>query len=379
MEITEVKTSNKRFIAALIIASCLIAAVFAYMYIDLNQKLESISVTSGVFNPVSLSPEEIYNRVSDSVVLVAKRENITGNMVTVSFCSGFLYDDKGHIVTAYSVIRDAEEIKVIFDNKTEVKAELLGFDEYSNLAVLNVTGNPNIVQRPLLLGDSSKLHWAERVYIVGKVSGTENLLISGEVNGLKLPFWLKAEFPLIDAIAFSAKSLSLETLGAPLLNSKGEVVGMIVDLADKNSSITTLGYALSSKMMQKIASSLIKNGEYKHPWLKGVWGIDMTQEIANYMNINFTEGFLVTYVNSSVAAGGLQAGNRTVIIEGKNVTIGGDIIIKIDDVEVKGIYDIIAYLEENKKSVVKLTVIRDGKVLKSPISWPVDAFSPPPD
>ena len=374
MEIKEEKALSKKAILAFLLSSCLIAAFFAYLYIDLNQKLEALSVTSGIFAPTPQSPKEIYNEVKDSIVLIEKRENSSKGMVTVGICSGFIYDER-HVLTVYNLIADADEIKVVFNNKTKIKAEIQGFDEYSNLAVLKINEKITITQHPLHLGESDMLHLEEKIHIVGKVCGTENLLLSGEVNGLDLSLYLKDEFPLVDVIKFSAGALSLETLGAPLLNSRAEVVGIIIDLADKNDSITTVGYALSSKMMKKIASSIIKYGEYEHLWLKGIWGTDMTQEIAEYMDINFTRGFLVTYVNSSVARK-LQAGNRTVVIEGKNVTIGGDIIIGMNSIEVTGISDIVAYLEENRKKRVELIVVRNGKVLEEPISWPVDTFSP---
>jgi len=374
MEIKEEKALSKKAILAFLLSSCLIAAFFAYLYIDLNQKLEALSVTSGIFAPTSRSPKEIYNEVKESIVLVEKRENTSEGVVTVGMCSGFIYDRR-HILTVYNLIANASEVRVVFDNKTKVKVEIEGFDEYSNLAVLKINKNTSITQRPLYLGPSDLLHLEEKIHIVGKVYGTENLLLSGETNGFGVSFHFKDDFPLVDVIKFSAAALSLETLGAPLLNSRAEVVGMIIDLADKNNSITTMGYALSSKMIEKIASSIIKNGEYKHPWLKGIWGTDMTQEIAEHMKTNFTRGFLVTYVDSSIP-GKLKAGNKTVVIDGKNVTIGGDIIIKIDSAEVTGIYDIAVYLEEHSKKTVKLTVVRNGKVLEELISWPVDAFSP---
>ena len=374
MEIKEEKALSKKAILAFLLSSCLIAAFFAYLYIDLNQKLEALSATSGIFAPAPQSPSEIYNEVKDSIVLVEKRENTSEGVVTVGMCSGFIYDRR-HVLTVYNLIANASEVRVVFDNKTKVKVEIEGFDEYSNLAVLKIDENISITQHPLYLGLSDWLHLEEKIHIVGKVYGTENLLLSGEVNGFGVSLHFKDDFPLVDVIKFSAAALSLETLGAPLLNSRAEVVGMIIDLADKNSSITTMGYALSSKMIEKITSSIIKNGEYRHPWLKGIWGTDMTQEIAEYMKTNFTRGFLVTHVNSSVS-GKLKAGNKTVVIDGKNVTIGGDIIIKIDSAEVTGIYDIVAYLEEHNKKTVKLTVVRNGKVLEKPISWPVDAFSP---
>jgi len=187
------------------------------------------------------------------------------------------------------------------------------------------------------------------------------LIISGEVNGVDLPLWLKEEFPLVDVIAFSAGVLSSEMLGAPLLNSRGEVIGMIVDLGN----ITTLGYAISSKMMKRIASSIVKYGEYEHLWLKGVSGVDMAPEIARTMNISFTAGFLVTGVDLNVSE-----------LEAKEKLQAGDIIIQINSEKVSGMYDIVAYLEENRESGVELTVMRDGEVLKEPITWPVDVFPP---
>jgi len=385
MEIKEEKILSKKVVFALLLSSCIIAAFFAYLYVDISQKLKALSVESGIFSPASRSPQEIYDAAKDSVVLIERRENTSRGMITKSICSGFIYHDKKHIITVYSSVANADEIRVVFNNKTKVKAEILGFDEYSNIAVLNFTKDLTITQGPLYLGKSDWLHLEEKVHIVGKICGTENLLVSGEVNGINVPYWLKNEFPLVDVIKFSARALSSETLGAPLLNSRGEVIGMIIDLVDNGGNITTLGYAISSNMIKKIASSIVKYGKYEHLWLEGIWGIDVTPEIAEFMDVNFTTGFLVTYIDLNVSSKlayeeKLQAGNRTVIVDGRNVTIGGDIIIKIGDKEVNGMYDIVAYLEENRKySTVRLTVVRDGEILEKPIIWPVAAFHPLPD
>jgi len=353
MEIREERPLNKKAIFAFLLASCIIAAFFAYLYIDLNRKLEAISVVSGIFGPSPRSPLEIYDEVKDSIVLI---ENSSQGI-----CSGFIFD-KNHILTVYNLIAGADEIRVVFNNKTKIKAKIQGFDEYSNLAVLEISENVTVIQPPLLLGESEDLHLEEKIHIVAKACGTNTLLISGEVNGLGLPLWLKEEFPLVDVIAFSTRVLSSEMLGAPLLNSRGEVIGMIVDLGN----ITTLGYAMSSKIMERVASSIIKYGEYEHLWLKGVSGVDMTPEIARTMNISFTAGFLVTDVDPNVLSE----------LPAKEKLRAGDIIIQVNSEKVSGIYDIIAYLEENRGSSVKLTVIRDGEVSKEPITWPVDVFSP---
>ena len=217
MEIRKERPLNKKAIFAFLLASCIIAAFFAYLYIDLNRKLEAISVVSGIFGPSPRSPLEIYDEVKDSIVLI---ENSSQGI-----CSGFIFD-KNHILTVYNLIAGADEIRVVFNNKTKIKAKIQGFDEYSNLAVLEIPENITITQSPLLLGESENLHLEEKIHIVAKACGTNTLLISGEVNGLDLPLWLKEEFPLVDVIAFSTRVLNSEMLGAPLLNSRGEVIGL---------------------------------------------------------------------------------------------------------------------------------------------------------
>ena len=92
----------------------------------------------------------------------------------------------------------------------------------------------------------------------------------------------------------------------------------------------------------------------------------MTPEIARTMNINFTTGFLVTDVDPNVLFE----------LAAKEKLQAGDIIIQINSEKVSGMYDIVAYLEENRESRVELTVLRDGEVLKEPIIWPVNVFSP---
>ena len=115
--------NDKKLIIALILSSCIIAGFFTFLYIDINQKLESFSSTSGVFTPSTISPGEIYDKTTESVVLIASRKNLSESMTIQSKCSGFIYDDEGHIITVNSSIADTDEIRVIFTNGTEVKAK----------------------------------------------------------------------------------------------------------------------------------------------------------------------------------------------------------------------------------------------------------------
>jgi len=369
--VEELEKNDRKLIIALIASSCIIAGFFTFIYIDINRKLELLSGTSGIYASPAISPGEIYDKTIESVVLIEIKRNSSRSVNTQFNCSGFIYNKNGYIITVNSSIANAEEVRVKFTNGTEVKAKVVGFDEYSNLAVLKISGNSSITQQLLKLGDSSNLRLTERIYIVGKLFGDGHSMISGELSRLGCALWFREEFPLIDVIEFSA-TVCTGTLGAPLLNSKGDVVGIVIKLAEEG-GVSNVGYALSSEILEKIVSSIIKRGNYTHPWLKGVKGIDLTQQIAKEMNISFTHGFLVTHVDVNVTDGNLHGGNQTVIIEGKNITIGGDVIIKVDEREVRGLYNIIDYLEKyeykNIGGSIALTIFRGGEIMN--VSWEI--------
>ena len=136
--------------------------------------------------------------------------------------------------------------------------------------------------------------------------------------------------------------------GSPLLDAEGQVVGMNIENYSSASSLrdTDMSFVIPSNSLIKIMPSLLSKGYYLHPWL-GAAGADVTPDIAKALNLAEDRGFLVISVaNASPAKkAGILGGDNTTSINGRNITLGGDIILKVDDIDVKNIQDISSILK----------------------------------
>ena len=149
------------------------------------------------------------------------------------------------------------------------------------------------------------------------------------------------------------------------------MVGVNTAIYSYTGTFSGVGFAIPSNLVRKVVPSLIEKGYYEHPWI-GVAGLDVTPEIAKLMGLKEPKGFLVTSVmkGSPAEEAGLRGGNQAVVIEGEEVVIGGDVIIGIDGREVRGINDILVYIERYKNvgDNVTLTIIREGRETEVPLT-----------
>jgi S1-C subfamily serine protease len=169
--------------------------------------------------------------------------------------------------------------------------------------------------------------------------------------------------------------------GSPLLDTKGQVIGMnignyttISETTSNNTSSSAfnnlpknigISFAVPSNSILKIIPSLLSKGYYEHPWF-GASGTDVNLDIAKALNLNESKGFLVIDVAPSSPAkkAGIIGGDNTTVINGRTITLGGDIILKIDNKDIQNIHDVLAYIE-SKKNVgdnMLVTVLRNGIV-----------------
>jgi S1-C subfamily serine protease len=154
--------------------------------------------------------------------------------------------------------------------------------------------------------------------------------------------------------------------GGPLLNIRGEVIGINTAIFSTTGASAGIGFAIPSNTIKKVVPSLIATGSYQHPYI-GIVGTDITPEIADALGLPEARGFLVTDVTPASPAqkAGIQGGNggnSLITIGGREMRIGGDVILKIDDRTVRKIDDILTYLERDKKvgDTVQFTVLRNG-------------------
>jgi len=306
------------------------------------QSLRSQIVLGGGNNTSELVVlPKIYNLTRYSVVLIKSR--LSGSTAQGS---GFVYDKAGYILTNYHVVQDALSIEVTFIDGTVTQATVVGTDPYSDIAVVRVNVSSSILH-PLPLGDSSELQVGETVIAIGNPYGLSNSMTVGIVSQLERELSAPGSYIIVDVIQTDA-AINKGNSGGPMLNLDGEVVGMNTAILTMTGEWQGIGFAIPSDTIRREVPELIQTGSYAHPLL-GVQGTDLTPEIAQQMGLsNSTRGALIVAVTSGgPSVGILRGGTRTVTISGREVKIGGDVIIEVEGQRVLAFYDVVLYIERN--------------------------------
>jgi 2-alkenal reductase len=287
--------------------------------------------------------------------------------------SGFLYDSQGHIITNNHVVENAEDLQVTFFDGSSTLARIVGTDSGSDLAVIKVDQLPTEVA-PLALGNSDEVAVGQMAIAIGNPFGLQNTMTVGVVSGLGRsllgPRTGDGNFRIPNIIQSDA-AINPGNSGGPLLNTRGEVIGVNTAISSENGIFDGVGYAVPSRVVQQIAPALIRDGFYEHPWI----GISMTgidSLLAEQFDLPVDEGVLVLRVmsNSPADEAGLQPGDEVVMRNGEELAIDGDIITAIDDTPVRDSDDIIGYLQLNTAvgDQLTLTVVRDGEMINVPLT-----------
>ena len=303
-------------------------------------------------------PNEIYNQTANSVVLI--EVPVLGG---VDQGSGFVYDSTGRIVTNNHVIAGATPggvITVTFLNGTTLDAIIVGADPYSDIAIIKVTA-PAALLKPLRIGVSSALIVGDPVYALGNPYQLTDTLTQGIISAVGRTLDEGAGYLIVDVLQTDA-AVNPGNSGGPLLNSLGEVVG--INTAGATSTSSGLNFAVPSDTVTREAPSLIATGSYSHPYL-GISGVDVTRGVVSAMNLPAgTYGTLVTSVVSGGPSGnaGLRGGTNTVTVDGAPLSIGGDVITGADGHPLKTFYNLMVYIERNKKpgDTVTFNILRNN-------------------
>jgi S1-C subfamily serine protease len=350
--------------------------------IDQNETPNTAKTLTDIFRQTQNSTVQIKStKPNTNEFITVNGDPITRNNVALG--SGFVYDNEGRIVTNSHVVSGADKVEVTFVDGNTYSAKVIGGDPYTDLAVLQITDNNFSAKRvvPLTIGNSSNLQAGERVAAIGNPFGLYGSITEGIVSGLGrlLPISETEPAnpqqgilgPVKNSPAFSIPNI-IQTdaainpgnSGGPLLNMKGEVIGINTAIFSNTGSYSGVGFAIPSDTMKKVVPSLIQRGIYEHPYL-GVSGIDVTSDIAKVMKLNETKGFLVTDITSGGPAdkAGIHGGDVLTDINGTEVELGGDVIIGIDNTTVRKIDDMLSYLETKRQvgDTAKLTIVRDGR------------------
>ncbi|MDQ4022921.1 MAG: trypsin-like peptidase domain-containing protein [Thermoproteota archaeon] len=339
-------------------------------------------------NNIRLNFSELFTRVESSVLQVT--DPSAPGLLGPRLGSGFVYDKEGHIITNNHVVAGGSgDLDITFNDGTVYDARLVGSDPYADLAVLKVEeGVPKDKLVPLPLGNSSTLKIGQPVAAVGSPFGLSGSITEGIISGLgrSLPSSVPQDptIPQLDVPSLPAPpafsipdiiqtdaAINPGNSGGPLLNMGGEVVGINTAIFSNTGSYSGVGFAIPSNMIKKVVTSLIATGSYTHPYI-GITGLDITPEVAEAMGLQEARGFLVTDVTAEgpAAKAGVQGGDLLADINGREIDLGGDVILEIDNKTVRKIDDILTYLEREKQvgDTVQLTVLRDGQLQQIPVT-----------
>jgi S1-C subfamily serine protease len=315
-----------------------------------------------------LTLPSLFQKVEKSIVQITDSDEI--DVFESRLGSGFVYDDNGHIITNYHVVSGGgnNRLDVTFLDGTVYRASVIGSDPYTDIAVLYVEDVSKEKLLPLPLADSSMVAVGEQVAAIGNPFGLSGSMSAGIISGVgrQLPAQEAEDFSIPDIIQTDA-SINPGNSGGPLLNMRGEVIGINSAIYSTTGHFAGVGFAVPSNTIAKIVPSLITTGSFQHPWL-GVAGQDMTPGIADLLGLDEPRGFLVMEVvaGSPAENAGIQGGNEDAVIDGMQVRVGGDVIIAIDNNTVRKIEDILAYVEREKTvgDGLKLTILRDGQTME---------------
>ena len=311
-----------------------------------------------------ISLADLFEKSDDGVVKVSVRKSVelpTGR----SLGSGFVYDVSGHIITNNHVVEDSEKTTVTFLDGSSYNAKVIGTDPYTDLAVIEVDVNPSLLH-PLPLGDSSNLRVGDQVAAIGNPFGLSGSMTSGIVSqlGRLLSTPGTASFSIPDVIQTDA-AVNPGNSGGPLLNMKGQVIGITTAIQSGTGEFAGIGFAVPSNTVSKIVPILIKEGQYKHPWL-GISGIDIDPDLASILGLQDTKGLLIVSIvkGSPAEKSGLHGSSETKEIDGIKYQIGGDVILSVDHKDVRKIDDILIHLQREKKvgDTIDLEILREGRV-----------------
>ncbi len=325
----------------------------------------------------------IYQRVNPSVVHVRVVKRSSGVLLPgqppelVGSGSGFVWDKQGHIVTNNHVVEGAEDIRVTFADGRTVPAKVVGTDPDSDLAVIHVDVAASELH-PVRVADSTRLKVGQLAIAIGNPFALTGTMTVGIVSALgrALPTEtsaaMGAHYVIPDVIQTDA-AINPGNSGGPLLNSRGQVIGVTSAIISPVRASVGIGFAIPSVIVNKVVPKLIKEGHYDHPWL-GVSVVTLDSEMAKAMNLPQDQrGALIQQVipNSPADKAGLRGSDRTVTVQvgGQEVQlrVGGDVVIAVDGRPVRTSDDLVTYLARYTEAHQKITlrILRDGK--KMPI------------
>jgi S1-C subfamily serine protease len=306
----------------------------------------------------------VYEKVADGVV------NITSIAVQLDFFfnpfptqgsgSGSIIDLKGHILTNHHVVANAQKLEVTLADGSKWPAKLIGSDPDNDLAVIKIDA-PKEKLKVILLGDSKNLRIGQKVLAIGNPFGLERTLTTGVISSLGRTIRSDAGYLIEDVIQTDA-AINPGNSGGPLLNSEGEIIGINSAIISPSGGNVGIGFAIPVNTAKRVVPELISKGYVSYPYI-GATIQSLIPEMAKFLKLKIERGAMIAEVVKGGPAdkAGLKGGNQRVQVGNMIVIVGGDIVVKADQHEVKTHDDLIRYIREKRPgNTLLLKVYRKG-------------------
>jgi S1-C subfamily serine protease len=276
--------------------------------------------------------------------------------------SGFVLDKEGHILTNYHVIADARRVEVTMHDKRRYPATIVASDKGHDLAVLQIKNAVDL--QPAVLADSRNLVVGQKVYAIGNpfgLSGTMTRGIISSIRSIRGP----TGTPIEDAIQTDA-AINPGNSGGPLLNSRGEVIGITSLIAQNGADQSSgIGFAIPVNTAKAVLDDFQRYGRVRRPSL-GIASLPIGPDLAQQMGLAVDSGVLVQRIVPGGGAdrAGLHGGTEKAYLGNTPIMLGGDLIVAIDGQQIANTQDISQMLNGHRAGdTVTVTIYRGRKRL----------------
>jgi len=335
----------------------------------INSPAEKIEVTEAASNEPLDGEEQnnisVYRKNIGSVV------NVTSKAVAFDFFyglvpqegqgSGFIIDHDGHILTNYHVIAEARQVEVTLHNRKKYRATVVGTDRSHDLAIIQIKA-PELA--PMTLGDSKNLQVGQKVYAIGNPFGLSGTLTSGLVSSIRSV--QEPEGATIDEAIQTDAAINPGNSGGPLLNSRGEVIGINTMIASNSGQNAGIGFAIPINTAKAVLNDLVTLGRVRRPAL-GIVTIPISPDIADQLGLAADYGLLIVRAVPGGAAdrAGLRGGSERAYLGNQPIMIGGDLITAIDGQDVQDQQELSRVMNGHRAGdTIRVTIYRGRRKME---------------
>ena len=311
----------------------------------------------------------LFENSRNSVVFITTRQRVVDAWTRNSFSvpsgtgSGFIWDDDGHIITNFHVIKGASAATVRLADGRDYKAALVGASPAHDIAVLKI-GIGFQRPTPVPLGTSHDLKVGQKVFAIGNPFGLDWTLTTGIVSALdrSLP---GEKGRTIDNLIQTDAAINPGNSGGPLLDSAGRLIGINTAIYSPSGVSAGIGFAVPVDTVNRVAPQLISRGKYIRPALGITVDGKLNERLASMLDVT---GIVILNVEPGSAADVAGLKGAAISPDGTNI-VPNDIIVAIEDKPIESVDKLLALLDSHRVGdTIQITVLRNGKRTQMPVT-----------